>query len=367
MKPGVLALNAGSSSIKYALFQTAGYSLYEVDKGQVERSGPGIHYAKAIANIITWVKSHPEIEVRGIGHRVAHGGQLYTQPTLITDEIIDGIKSLTHLAPLHQQYSLDVIKSMRTAFPEIPQVACFDTAFHANRPEIAKLFALPKELTEKGIIRYGFHGLSYEFIVRCLADYTNARRLVVLHLGSGCSMCAINDGKPVDSTMGFSTLEGLPMGTRTGSIDPGVIFYMVNHLGYTLKEVEEIFYRKSGLLGVSGISSDMREVLTTSTKDAVNAYHLFVYEVAKKLGALAMTLGGVDAVVFTGGIGENSPEVRHFVCDSAEWLGLELDTVANVAGKTKISKDTSKVSAWVIPTNEERMIAEHTLNKVGVA
>jgi acetate kinase len=282
-------------------------------------------------------------------------------PTLIDEKVMADLEALVPLAPLHQPHNLAAIRALAELDPSLPQVACFDTAFHRTQPSVAGMFALPRSLTERGIRRYGFHGLSYEYIARRLPGYApKAARAVVAHLGSGASMCAIRDGKSIESTMGFTAVDGLPMGTRTGALDPGVVLYLVQELGYDAARIEKLLYGESGLLGVSGISNDMQDLLASDDPHAEEAIELFVYSISKYLGALTAALGGIDALVFTAGIGENAPEIRQRVCERSGWLGIRLNEEANEHGGPCISAEGSPVSAWVIPTNEERMIAIHT-------
>ncbi|HEY8173199.1 MAG TPA: acetate/propionate family kinase, partial [Dehalococcoidia bacterium] len=271
--------------------------------------------------------------------------------------------ALTPLAPLHQPHNLAAIDAVTSRLPGVPQVACFDTSFHRGQPAVAELVPLPRDLRDSGVQRYGFHGLSYEYIASVLpqeAPEIAGGRVVVAHLGSGASMCAMKNGKSIDSTLGFTALDGLCMGTRPGALDPGVVLYLFQNLGLSAKDVETILYKKSGLLGISGISNDMRDLLGSSEPAARLAVDYFVYRAAKEIGALAAVLGGVDGLVFTAGIGENAPEVRRRICAASAWLGVELDAEANEARKARISRPGSRVSAWVIPTNEELVIARHT-------
>jgi acetate kinase len=270
---------------------------------------------------------------------------------------------LIPLAPLHQPHNIAAIRAIATSAPDVPQVACFDTAFHRAQADIAQEYGLPHELTAKGIRRYGFHGLSYEYIVSVLPDVSPEcadGRLVVAHLGNGASLCAIHRGRSVANTMGFSTVEGLLMGTRTGSLDPGVILYLLQHEGMSAEAVERLLYEKSGLLGVSGLSSDMRTLMASASPAARNAVDLFVYRIRRELGSLAGALGGVDALIFTAGIGEHSAEIRARVCRDARWLGIILDDEANAKGGPRLSVPDSPTSAWMIPTDENLMIARHT-------
>ena len=300
------------------------------------------------------------LELAAVGHRVVHGGTQYSAPVRVDAGVLGALEKLVPLAPLHQPHNLAPIRTLLAARPELPQVACFDTAFHRTQPPLAQAFALPAEITEAGVRRYGFHGLSYAYIASVLERYdarAAAGRTVVLHLGTGASMCAVRAGASVASTMGFTAVEGLPMGTRCGSIDPGVILYLMDQRGMDARAVEKLIYQQSGLLGVSGVSSDMRTLLKSAEPRAKLAVDLFVYRIGRELGSLAAALGGVDALVFTGGIGENAAEIRARVCHDAAWLGLELDAAGNDRGGPRISAAGSRVAAWVIPTNEELVIA----------
>jgi len=299
----------------------------------------------------------------GVGHRVVHGGMEYSRPVRVDAKVLAALEKYVPLAPLHQPHNLAPIRALLERAPQLPQFACFDTAFHRAQPEVAQAFALPRSITERGVRRYGFHGLSYEYIAQALPAHdakAAAGRVVVLHLGNGSSMCAMANGRSVASTMGFTAVDGLPMGTRCGSLDPGVVLYLMDELKMDARAIEKLIYEQSGLLGVSGISSDMRALLASSDPDAKAAIDLYVYRIGRELGSLAAALGGLDAVVFTAGIGENSAVLREGVCRDARWLGVELDPAANGAGGPRISTVASRVGAWAIPTNEELMIAQHT-------
>ncbi|WP_203563930.1 acetate/propionate family kinase [Deefgea sp. CFH1-16] len=296
-----------------------------------------------------------------VGHRVVHGGMRYTAPVALNAAIVQDLSCLTALAPLHQPHNLKPISILLKQRADLLQVACFDTAFHCTQAAVEQTFALPQQITELGVRRYGFHGLSYEYITTVLPQYAaQARRVVVLHLGNGASMCAIQDGKSVASSMGFTAVDGLPMGTRCGNLDPGVVLYLIDELKMDVRAIEKLLYQQSGLLGVSGVSSDMRTLLDSDEPQAKFAVDLFVYRIARELGALAATMGGVDALVLPAGIGEHAPLIRQRVCQAAAWLGLDLDEAANQAGAACISRADSAVSAWLIPTHEEWMIAQHT-------
>ena len=387
MTAHVLVLNAGSSSLKFGLYQRPEQdSLALVAKGQVEgiRTRPRFRARDAAGGVLAdqdlgaevrdgasaldwlaeWLASRFEHEsLAAVGHRVVHGGQRYTLPTLVTPEIVQELKELSPLAPLHQPFNLAAIEAVFERMPEIPQVACFDTAFHRGHSAVADLIPLPEDLRAGGLQKYGFHGLSYEYIASVLPDVAPeiaAGRVLVAHLGSGASICAIKDGKSVDSTLGFTALDGLCMGSRPGALDPGVVLYLFQELGLSANEVEDILYRDSGLRGISGISNDMRALLGSDDPAARLAIDYFVYRAAKEIGALTAVLGGLDGLVFTAGIGENSAEIRRLICAASEWLGIRLDAEANEAHGPGITTDDAGVSAWVIPTNEELMIARHT-------
>jgi len=388
-----LVLNAGSSSLKFCVFQRPPEEWWRLAaRGQIEgigtaprlsaKDGEGVRLVDepldesirngdaALEALATWLRSKfGGARVLGVGHRVVHGGPKYAGPVVVTPEVIAELKELTALAPLHQPYNLAAIEKVAERMPGVPQVACFDTSFHRGQPEVAGVVPLPYEICAKGIQRYGFHGLSYEYIAAMLpetAPQIAKGRVIVAHLGSGASMCALKDGKSVDSTLGFTALDGLCMGSRPGALDPGVVLYMDQTLKLTSKEIETILYKKSGLLGISGISNDMRDLLSSAEPRAKLAVDYFVYEASKQMGALAAVLGGIDGLVFTAGIGENSAEIRRRICESARWLGVELDEAANAQRGPRISKAGSRVEAWVIPTNEELMIARHTGRLLGL-
>jgi len=294
---------------------------------------------------------------------VVHGGADYSQPVRVDEAVFTALEKLTPLAPLHEPHNLAAIRALRETRPELPQIACFDTAFHRTHPQLADLYALPWEFYEAGVRRYGFHGLSYEYIAATLpqaAPEIANGRVIVAHLGSGASLCALRAGQSVDSTMGFSPLDGIPMGTRPGAIDPGVLLYLVGQRGMTPAALEKLLYKESGMLGLSGISNDMRQLLESPEPRARLAVDYFVHYVAKEIGALAAVLGGLDGLVFTAGVGENSPVIRARILQACAWLGVTLDADANQRGDARITARDSSVSAWVIPTNEELMIARHT-------
>jgi len=386
MREPILVINAGSSSVKFSLFETMpDRSLVARVHGQVEGIGAaprlkiadadgrtlaeqpveGDDHQAAIAAIHGWFAAHTGGEggFAGVGHRVVHGGADFSQPVLIDDRVIAQLEALVPLAPLHEPHHIAAIRAVAVAAPQVPQVACFDTAFHRAQPALAQQFALPRALTEKGIRRYGFHGLSYEYIVSALprvAPEITRGRIVVAHLGNGASLCAIADGRSIATTMGFTPVDGLVMGTRTGTLDPGVVLYLLQHEGMNAAAVERLIYEQSGLLGVSGVSSDMRVLLASEAPAAKEAVDLFVYRIGRELGSLAAALGGVDALVFTAGIGEHSAAIRARVCRDAHWLGVRLDERANEAGLPRISALGAAASVWVVPTDENLMVGRHT-------
>jgi acetate kinase len=315
-----------------------------------------------------WFRTHLDGAVPVVvGHRVAHGGPMHAVPELIDAKLLASLESLVPLAPLHQPHSLAAIRAVQGRLPDTPQVACFDTSFHRGHPDVADRYALPEALYQDGVRRYGFHGLSYEYIARTLprvAPEIATRAVVVAHLGSGSSMCAMRNGRSLDSTMGFTALDGLPMGTRCGQLDPGVVLYLLSEKGWSAKDVERLLYREAGLRGLSGVSNDVRDLLASDSPGARLALDYFVYRIGREIGSLAGAMGGIDALVLTAGIGENSPDIRARICARAAWLGVQLDEAANQAGGPRISTKDARVSAWVIPTDEERMIAEHALDVV---
>ena len=318
-----------------------------------------------LAELLGWVGEHlGDARLVAAGHRVVHGGRRFVAPARVDGAVLAELGRLSPLAPLHQPHSLAAIRAIAANRPDLPQVACFDTAFHRTNAAVARRLALPRALAEEGMERYGFHGLSYEFIAGRLPEVAPGLaegKVIVAHLGNGASLCALSGGRSVDTTMGFTALDGLPMGTRCGALDPGAILYLMQAHGMEAPALERLLYHESGLLGVSGVSSDMRALLASDDPHAAEAVELFAFQVARQAGALASTLGGLDGIVFTAGIGENVPEVRRQACERLAWLGLALDGAANARGGPCISAPGSRVAAWVIPTDEERMIARHTL------
>jgi acetate kinase len=328
--------------------------------------GPGakLGHDGAIAHLLDYLGQHLAAHpLTAVGHRVVHGGLDFERPVRVDAAIIERLHTLIPLAPLHQPHNLAPIRALLARAPQLPQVACFDTAFHRTMPAVAQTFALPAAISARGVRRYGFHGLSYEYIASALPRIDAAAaagRVVIAHLGNGASMCAVRAGRSVATTMGFTPLDGLPMGTRTGAIDPGVLLYLMDELSMDARALERLLYHESGLLGVSGVSSDMRALLADGEPSARLAVELFVYCSGRELGSLAAALGGVDALVFTGGIGEHAAPIREGVLRAATWLGFEFDDAANAAHAVRITRPTSRTPAYVIPTNEELMIARHT-------
>jgi acetate kinase len=385
--PHVITLNAGSSSIKFALFALDRAAPRAVAVGLAEKIGAARHikvhdatgaviheetwaqagdgfHADALRRVLAWRRAaSPKAKVIAAGHRVVHGGLRYDAPVLVTDEVLGYLQTLVPLAPLHQPHNIAGILAAQEAWPHVQQVACFDTAFHRAHPFVNDTFALPRALYDEGVRRYGFHGLSYEYVTGRLAEIAPlyaAGRVVVAHLGNGASMCAIRDGLSVASSMGFTALDGLPMGTRCGQLDPGVVLYLMQEKRMTAQAISDMLYKDSGLKGLSGVSGDMRELEASDKPEAREAIEYFVFRIRRELGGLAAVLKGLDAVVFCGGIGENSWAVRERVLEGMEWIGVELDRAANRAGQQVISSERSRVRVFVIPTNEEAMIARHT-------
>ena len=402
MDGAIVVLNAGSSSLKFSVFLWERRSGRESDvpalkgaptelvagvRGQVEAlqtaprfkakdadgkpagehawpAGTQLGHAGALEHLVPFVRSRlGDTPIAAVGHRVVHGGMQYSAPVRVDAQVLAVLEQFVPLAPLHQPHNLAPIRLLLELQPALPQVACFDTAAHRSNPELAQMFALPYELHEQGVRRYGFHGLSYEYIASVLPQL-DARaangRTIVLHLGNGASMCALEGGRSIASTMGFTAVDGLPMGTRCGNVDPGVILYLMDQRGMDARAIEKLVYTESGLLGVSGVASDMRTLLASDAPRAKLAVDLYCYRIRREMGSLAAALGGVDAIVFTAGIGENSAEIRARVLRDAGWLGVELDAAANAAGAQRISAHGSRVAAYVVPTNEELMIARRT-------
>jgi acetate kinase len=396
MRDALLVLNAGSSSIKFALFESAepiarqalfsgqidGIGTHRVrlkaqdasgatltdsllDDGPQDAAGQHRH---ALDCLLGWVDAHDDgLNLIAVGHRVVHGGERYTEPVRLTPDIRNELARLIPLAPLHQPHNLDAIRAVAEIEPQLPQIACFDTAFHHSQPALACAFALPRALSAEGVRRYGFHGISYEYIAESLPEHLGAAadgRVIVAHLGNGASLCALQGRQSMATTMGFTALDGLMMGTRCGNIDPGVLLYLMDHHGMDSPALARLLYKESGLLGVSGISQDMRTLLASTQPAAQEAVELFCYRIVREIGSLAAALGGLDALVFTGGIGEHAAPVRQKVCDRLAWLGAHLDPAANAVtshGQPRsIHRAGADLPILVMPTHEEWMIARHT-------
>lgn len=382
MTNAILVLNAGSSSIKYAIYK-ADSDRKLISKGLIDRIGHGpahhgpnhstplpVPHESGHKEALAWLTADlqerfPDLHVVAAGHRVVHGGHDFTGAALIDADVIQRITALAPLAPAHQPHNLSGIAALSAVWPDLPQVACFDTAFHRTQDRLAQLFAIPRELTDDGVLRYGFHGLSYEYIASRLPDFLDTetqRRVVVMHLGHGASVCAMKDGKSVATSMGFTALDGLMMGKRCGEIDPGVIFHLIRDRAMSVDEAEELVSSKSGLYGVSGgISSDMRDLAASDDPAAQEAIDLFIFRAYRQIGAMAAVLGGLDAIVFTAGIGENAANIRAGILRGCEWLGADLDPEANAARGPEITTPDSRLKALVIPTDEEGVIADQTL------
>lgn len=384
MSRALLILNTGSSSIKFRLFAETDLSL--LASGQIEGIGSepmlevadasgrrlvskslerSVDHHQALLDLLDWGEARNLTDdLAAAGHRVVHGGTRFHHPVRVDESVLRALEQLYSLAPLHQPHNVAGIKALASREPELPQVACFDTAFHADAPAVAQAFALPRELTEHGVRRYGFHGLSYEYIASVLAERLGpdvARgKVVVAHLGNGASMCALDNRRSVATTMGFTALDGLPMGTRCGNLDPGVVLYLIGDHGMGVGAVNDLLYHRSGLLGVSGVSNDMRTLLASDDPHAAEAVELFAYRINRELGSLVAALGGLDALIFTGGIGEHAAPVRARVCALARWLGVKWDSAANDGDGPRISTSDSTVAVWVMATAEELMIARHT-------
>jgi acetate kinase len=378
MQNVILVINAGSSSIKFSLFLENLDLLYKgkieqiqqapkfsaEDKNKVTLTNvtlPDASYEFSLQYLLDWInKECGDIQLSAAGHRVVHGGTLFAAPTAINNGVIEQLRSLTPLAPLHQPHNLKAIEQIASKYPKLPQVACFDTAFHRTQDPLAQIFAIPRALTQEGLLRYGFHGLSYEYIATQLDEDLRASKVIVAHLGNGSSMCALKNGKSVATTMGFTALDGLMMGTRCGRIDPGVLLYLLQEKKMNSDEVTKLLYSKSGLLGVSDISSDMCVLENSKHPQAAEAIELFCYNAARELSGLCNDLDGCDAIIFTAGIGENSRLIRQKIAQRLEWLGVQIDVEANAQNSSVISTKSSKVLLAVMPTNEEYMIAKHT-------
>lgn len=392
MSETILCLNAGSSNLKLAVFDCTQSRLEVLLRGKIDHpaSAPRFSVMDAggtlliddhwesrgfgalMEKAVSWVEMHlGERKLTAAGHRMVHGGRRYFRPEQTSKQLLMELERLIPLAPLHQPDNIAPIRTMASMRPQLPQVVCFDTAFHHAMPAPATRYALPREYESAGLRRYGFHGISYEYIahrLRTIEPRIAARSVIVAHLGNGASLCAMRNGRSIDTTMGFTPLDGLVMGTRCGALDPGVVLYLQRHLGLSTDEIEDLLYRRSGLLGVSGgIASDMRTLLASDDPRARDAVELFVFHIVRQIGALASSLGGLDGLVFTAGIGEHAPAIRRMVCRQLSWLGVVLDESANEAGTQRISAPASEVEVFVIPTDEEIVIARHTVGTLGTA
>ncbi len=383
----IAVLNAASSSLKFSLYEASGPPLRLIARGQFDLLGTAPHFeamdnldqplanetlpaasdpfehSQAVHHLARWIREKygEHMALQAVGHRITHGGGEYGEPVLVNGEVLEMIEALVPLAPLHQPHNLDGVKAVRRMWPDLPQVACFDTAFHHNRPPVAERFGLPGYLFDRGLKRWGFHGLSYESIstrFASLAPRVAAGRVIVAHLGNGASLCAMKGGRGIDTTTSFSTLDGLPTGTRSGSLDPGAVLYLMRQMNRD--EIEMLLYRRSGLLGISGISGDMRVLLASKEPRAAEAIDYFVYRVIREIGSLTAALGGLDALIFTAGIGVNSPLIRARVCRALAWLGMAIDSASNERRDACISPPGRSPSVWVIPTDEDGVIAAHT-------
>jgi acetate kinase len=387
MKQAIAVLNAGSSSLKFSVYAVEGRELSVIVRGLVEGIGSSPHFSakdaagKSLADtqppgekfgqpeafefLVRWLLGHYQgvVNLIGVGHRVVHGGAEFIQPTRIDLDVVGKLEKLIPLVPLHQPHNLAAIRAVMQLRPQLPQVACFDTAFHQGRAKVTERFGLPDAMFQAGLRRWGFHGLSFESIVasfRRIAGQTASGRVVAAHLGSGASLCAMKDGRCVDMTMSFSVLDGLPMGTRCGALDPGVLLYLLRE-GWTADRLEDLLYKKSGLLGISGVSNDVRDLLASAEPLAAEAIDYFVYRITREIGSLTSALGGLDALIFTAGVGENSCLIRQRICDGLRWLNITSDSEANKQNRQCISPPGQSPSVWVLPTDEEGVIAAHTL------
>lgn len=379
MTTAVLTLNAGSSSLKVALFPASGDQpmvtglvdsigptaalKLKNERGEAIAPAPGdmSTHAGAMQTVVaTLRRAYPDLDLVAIGHRVVHGGDRHTAPALVDAAELQALDALSPFAPLHQPHNLAGIRAAMESFPGVPQVACFDTAFHRNHPWVNDTFALPRSFYDEGVRRYGFHGLSYDYVSGELArtaPQLAEGRVVIAHLGNGASMCALQDGRSMASTMGFSALDGLPMGTRSGQLDPGVMLYLMDQRGMSAAEISDLLYKRSGLLGLSGLSNDMRRLEAAGTPEATQAIDYFVFRAQREVGAMAAALGGIDALVFCGGIGENSRLIRARICERLDWMGIEIDHQRNAANDRVISSEMARTTVMIIPTNEELVIA----------
>lgn len=391
MANDIFTLNAGSSSLKFSLWEAGTTGLRELFRGEIEKIGIAPHlsarepsgrtvidkrfdeggaklsHEDLLRALFAWLLQQRQDGLKAIGHRIVHGGATFTMPVRIDDHVMGSLSKLEPLAPLHQPHNLAGIRICAALQPRVPQIACFDTAFHRTMDSVARRLGLPRVYEDEGVQRYGFHGLSYEYIaneLRAIDPELANGRVIVAHLGNGASLCAMHAGCSVDTTMSFTALDGLLMGTRPGALDPGAVTYLMRERTMSAVEIEDLLYHRSGLLGISGISSDMRTLLASNDPHAREAVELFVFRAAREIGALTASLGGLDGLVFTAGIGEHASEIRSRVCARCAWLGVILDERANGAGQIRVSTEASRVRVYVIPTDEERMIAEHTVRHV---
>ncbi|MDP3583887.1 MAG: acetate/propionate family kinase [Thiobacillus sp.] len=385
MNAALLILNAGSSSLKFAIYLAGPANALQIRyrgvieeigrearfrllhaadaEDRVDRAVPAADHEQALRHLLDWLHTrHPDLSLSAAGHRVVHGGADYIHPVRVDAVVLSDLEKLIPLSPLHQPHNLAGIRALARLRPDLPQVACFDTAFHHTLPPRARRFALPRELDERGIRRYGFHGLSYEHIAAVMPDYLGdaaAGRVVVAHLGNGASLCAMQHGRSVETSMGFTPLDGIPMASRCGALDPGVLLYLLREEGMSLDQLDDLLHHRSGLLGLSGISGDVRVLQASDDPHAAEALDLFAYRTSQAIASHAVALDGLDALVFTAGIGEHAASVRAAICRRLAWLGLELDDAANHRHGPCISPPHSRISVWVIPTNEEYVIARH--------
>lgn len=381
----ILTINVGSATLKFSICR-ADSGVTKICYGDVDskRQSLCVHGIDDKLNkcevtkdvndlmrpkfLMEWIKTnYPDLNIVAVGHRVVHGGKYFTKPTKITPEVLNQLKSLINLAPLHMPSEIDFISKILEDYPDIPQIACFDTSFHSTQPRLATLFGLPRKYADEGVVRYGFHGLSYEnavFHLRTLVNQKECSRVVVAHLGNGASACAALNGQSIATTMGYTALDGLMMGTRCGNIDPGVVLFLMKEKGMSASEIEKLLYKESGLLGVSGVSSDVRTLIDSTDPKAKEALELFCYRAVREIGSLTAALGGLDTLVFTGGIGENAGLVRELICNQLNWLGIMLDSDKNKHNFPIISADNSKIKVCIIKADEERVIAHHTLTQI---
>jgi acetate kinase len=391
MANDIFTLNAGSSSLKFSLWEAETTGLRELFRGEIDKIGIAPHlsarepsgrmvidkrfdeggaklsHEDLLRALFAWLSQQRRGGFKAIGHRVVHGGATFTTPVRIDDHVMGSLSKLAPLAPLHQPHNLSGIRICAALQPRVPQIACFDTAFHRTMDSVARRLGLPRVYEDEGVQRYGFHGLSYEYIaneLRAIDPELANGRVIVAHLGNGASLCAMHAGRSVDTTMSFTALDGLLMGTRPGALDPGAVTYLMRERTMSAVEIEDLLYHRSGLLGISGISSDMRTLLASDDSHAREAVDLFVFRAAREIGALLASLGGLDGLVFTAGIGEHASEIRSRICARCAWLGVILDERANSAGQIRVSTEASRIRVYVVPTDEEHMIAGHTVSHV---